>query len=244
MDMNMGPGGSTLTLDTIGAVLLLAWAAVMWGAVLVLWRGSRRPVSQGWFDASLAVIGLGVIGQIGHVQEHIAQAGIWVVHPNSPPGMTPWGDGLATGFGRIDPGNKTLGMEILHLVGNFIFLAGLVGIMVVTRRALRTKARRWGRMGTWMQTIHGLEHLSLTLSVAFGARAIGLSTWFGLLPDGPGLWTYRVWWHFVANVVGSVIFAVALRHLWRERREIEASFCGGTTGTAVEAERREPVPVA
>jgi uncharacterized protein DUF6008 len=242
MDMNMGPGGSTLTLDTIGAVLLLAWAVVMWGAVLVLWRASRRPVSQGWFDAGLAVIGLGVIGQIGHVQEHIAQVGIWVAHPNSPPGMTPWGDGLARGFGRIDPANKTLGMEILHLVGNFIFLAGLVGIMVVTRRALRTRARRWGRMGTWMQTIHGLEHLSLTVSVAFGARAIGLSTWFGLLPDGPGLWTYRVWWHFIANVLGSVIFAVAVRHLWRERREIEASFCAADD-TVVAAERREPVPV-
>jgi hypothetical protein len=239
----MSTGGS-VSLGTVGAVLLLVWALVMWGAVAVLWVGSRRPVSARWFTAGVAVIGLGVIGQLGHVQEHVAQAGIWVAHPDSPPGMTPWGDGLAEGFGRVDPANKTLGMEILHLVGNFIFLAGLAGIMVVTRRALRTKARRWARMGTWMQAIHGLEHLSLTVSVALGARAIGLSTWFGLLPDGPGLWTYRVWWHFLANVLGSVIFAIALRHLWHERREIEASFCVETPDTAVAAGRREPVPVA
>jgi hypothetical protein len=59
--------------------------------------------------------------------------------------------------------------------------------------------------------IHGLEHLSLTLSVAFGAKqAIGLPTWFGLLDPGPGLRTYRIWWHLIANVIGSVIFGAAL----------------------------------
>lgn len=242
MDMDMSTGGS-VSMGTVGAVLLLVWALVMWAAVAVLWVGSRRPVPGRWYTAGLAVIGLGVVGQIGHIQEHIAQVGIWVLHPDSPPGMTPWGDALAMGFGRVDPANKTLGMEILHLVGNFIFLAGLAGVMVVTRRALRTKARRWARMGTWMQFVHGLEHLALTVSVALGARAIGLSTWFGLLPEGPGLWTYRVWWHFIANVVGSVIFAIALRHLWRERREIEATFCTGVP-EPVATDRREPVPVA
>jgi hypothetical protein len=240
--MMMGP---VSFLDTAGAVILVLWAVVMWAAVGVLWMASRRPVSTLLFDACVGVIGLGVIGQIGHAQEHFAQVGMWVAHPNSPPGMTPWGDGLAAGFGQIAPMNKTLGMEILHLVGNFIFLAGLAGIMVITRRALQTKTRRWGRMGFWMQFIHGLEHLSLTVSVAFGARAIGLSTFFGLLPDGPGLWTYRVWWHFIANVVGSMIFAIALRHLWRERRQIEASFCDEPRPAAVAAtERREPVSVA
>ncbi|MEU8633883.1 DUF6008 family protein [Amycolatopsis sp. NPDC048633] len=36
--------------------------------------------------------------------------------------------------------------------------------------------------------------------------------------------TYRVWWHFVANVIGSIIFGLALYHLWRERREVRATF--------------------
>jgi hypothetical protein len=239
----MDMGHAVSMLDTAGAVVLLLWAVVMWVAVGLLWVASRRPVPGRLFLAAVAVIGLGVVGQIGHVQEHVAQAGIWVVHPDSPPGMTPWGDSLARGFGRVDPANKALGMEILHLVGNMIFLAGLAGVMVVTRRAVRSRARRWGRMGMWMQTIHGLEHLSLTLSVALGARAIGLSTWFGLLPDGPGLWTYRVWWHFIANVVGSVIFAIALHHLWRERREVEATFRTGSAGGVEAAGSREAVPV-
>jgi uncharacterized protein DUF6008 len=244
VNMTTGMGGSASMPDTAGAVLLLAWAVVMWAAVGLLWVAGRRPATGRLFSAGVAVIGLGVVGQIGHLQEHVAQVGIWVLHPNSPPGMTPWGDALARGFGRVDPANKALGMEILHLVGNFIFLAGLAGVTVVTRRAVRSRARRWGRMGTWMQTIHGLEHLSLTVSVALGARAIGLSTWFGLLPDGPGLWTYRVWWHFIANVVGTVIFAIALVHLWRERREVEAAFCAGPPD-GVEAPRsRAPVPVA
>lgn len=236
--------GPASLLDTAGAVLLILWAVAMWAAVAVLALASRRPVPSRLFAAGVAVIGLGVAGQLGHIQEHVAQVGIWLLHPDSPPGMTPWGDGLARGLDRIDPTKPSLGMEILHLTGNLIFLAGLAGIMVVTRRAMRSRARRWGRMGMWMQGIHGLEHLSLTVSVALGARAIGLSTWFGLLPDGPGLWTYRIWWHFIANVVGSVVFAVALRHLWRERRQVAAGFCAEPRAVGVGAPpRREDVPV-
>ena len=146
-------------------------------------------------------------------------------HPNAQPWMTPWGTGLANGFGQVDMSKPSLGMEILHFTGNLIFLAGLVGVMLITRRAVATKARRWGRMGVWMQGIHGLEHLALMLSVWLGApRAIGLSTWFGLLEPGPGLWTYRVWWHFIANVIGSMIFAMAVYHLWRERTVVAATY--------------------
>jgi hypothetical protein len=95
-------------------------------------------------------------------------------------------------------------------------------------------------MGFWMQGIHGLEHLSLTLSVAFGAKqAIGLSTWFGTLPAGPGLWTYRIWWHAIANLIGSYIFAVALYQLWRERAVVRASYLA----PAAEAAAREPARV-
>ena len=219
--------GSVSFVDTAGAVLLVAWAVAMWTAVGVLAYANRAgaAVRPGVYRASVAVIGIGVVGQLGHVQEHVAQVGYWFGHPNSKPWMTPWGTGLAKGFGQVAPMKHGLGMEILHLTGNFIFLAGLAGIMVITKRALRTKARRWARMGVWMQGLHGVEHLVLTLSVAFGAQqAIGLSTWFGLLDPGPGLWTFRVWWHFVANIVGSMIFALSLYHLWRERREVRAGY--------------------
>ncbi|SFW83880.1 DUF6008 family protein [Amycolatopsis australiensis] len=218
------PMATTSGWDVAGAVLLVLWALAMWAAVAVLAYAARGPVRPWVYRGSAAVIGLGVLGQLGHVQEHIAQAGYWLGHPNSPAWMTPWGTGLANGLQLALPGRPTFGMELLHLTGNFIFLAGLAGVMVITRHAVRTRARRWARMGVWMQGLHGLEHLVLTLSVAFGSRAVGLSTFFGLVGPGPGLTTYRVWWHFVANVVGSVVFGLALYHLWRERREVRATF--------------------
>jgi hypothetical protein len=163
-------------------VLLLLWAVAMWMAVVVLAYTGRRSVRPWLFRASAGVIGLGVLGQLGHIQEHLAQTGYWVLHPNAKPWMTPWGTGLADGFGQVDTSKPTLGMEILHFIGNLIFLAGIVGIMLITRRARGTRTRRWAKMGTWMQGIHGIEHAVLTLSVALGAsQAIGLSTWFGLV---------------------------------------------------------------
>ncbi|MEU6094786.1 DUF6008 family protein [Streptomyces sp. NPDC047079] len=228
MDGMSGMGGGVSSWDTLGALLLTGWAVVMWGAVVVLAFGSRGRVRPWTYKTAVAVIGLGVIGQVGHFQEHVAQVGYWVAHPYSPAWMTPWGTGLARGMGQVDPAKPTLGMEILHLVGNFIFLAGLVGVAQITRRAARDlRSRKWARMGVWMQTVHGLEHVALTLSIAFGAsRAIGLSTWFGLIEPGPALVTYRVWWHFVANLIGTVILVVAVYHLWKERRAVRAAYEG------------------
>ncbi|MFG1646582.1 DUF6008 family protein [Amycolatopsis sp. NPDC049252] len=210
--------------DTAGATLLVLWALAMWAAVGVLAYANRGPVRPWVYRGSVLLIGLGVIGQLGHVQEHIAQVGYWLGHPNSPAWMTPWGTSLANGLQMVLPNRPTFGMELLHLTGNFIFLAGLVGVMVITRRATKTRSRRWGKMGVWMQGIHGLEHLALTLSVAFGSRAIGLSTFFGLIDPGPGLTTYRVWWHFIANVIGTIIFGLAVYHLWKERRAVRATY--------------------
>ncbi|HZR48158.1 MAG TPA: DUF6008 family protein [Streptosporangiaceae bacterium] len=218
--------------DMAGAILLLLWAVAMWAAVAGLWFANRGPARPWLYRASLTVIVVGVIGQIGHLTEHVAQVGYWFQHPNSPAWMTPWGTGLARGFGRVDPSKPTLGMEILHLTGNFIFLAGLAAVVVITRRARHTRSRFWGKMGVWMQGIHGLEHLSLTLSVWLGAKqAIGLSTWFGQLTPGPGLTTYRIWWHFIANVIGSFIFGMALYHLWRERHDIAGSYGPAAPGS-------------
>ncbi|WP_157362386.1 DUF6008 family protein [Haloechinothrix halophila] len=232
-------------LESAGAAGLVLWAVAMWAAVGVLAYANRGPVRPWGYRLSVAVIGLGIIGQLGHIQEHIAQVAYWVAHPNEKAWMTPLGTGLASGLGQVAPDTPSLGMEILHLTGNFIFLAGLVGVVLITRRALATKARKWGRMGVLMQGIHGIEHLVLTLSVALGAsQAIGLSTWFGLLDPGPGLWTYRIWWHFVANVVGSVIFAVALYHLLRERRQVAAGYRphvpGQRAADAAAADLRHP----
>ncbi len=238
--------------DVAGAVFLVLWAVAMWLAVCLLAWANRGPVKPWLYRGSVAVIGLGVIGQVGHFQEHVAQAAYWIANPDAPAWMTPWGDGLARGMGVVDPDNPTLGMEILHLTGNYVFLAGLVGIMLITSRAVtELKARRWARMGVWMQGIHGLEHVALTVSVALGAdRAIGLSTWFGAIPPGSALTTYRVWWHFVANLVGTAILTVAVFHLWRERRSVRLSYADGASDSgeqgdrAVGSPRREPTTKA
>lgn len=55
--------------------------------------------------------------------------------------MTPWGTELTTGFGVVDTTKPNLGMEILHFVGNLIFLSDLVAVMVITTRARRTRTR-------------------------------------------------------------------------------------------------------
>lgn len=240
MQSMAGMGSAASGWDGAGAVLLLLWAVAMWAAVAGLWYANRGTPRPWLFRASVAVIVVGLIGQIGHLSEHVAQVGYWVGHPNSPAWMTPWGSALARGFGQVDTSKPTLGMEILHLTGNFIFLAGLAACMVITRHARRTRTRFWAKMGVWMQGIHGLEHLSLTLSVWLGAKeAIGLSTWFGQLTPGPGLTTYRIWWHFIANAIGSFIFGMALYHLWRERRDIRGSF--DLAGAPSELSAPEPV---
>ncbi len=221
-----GMGSAVSSVDTAGAVLFIAWAVAMWLAVAVLAWANRGPVRPWLYKTAVGLIGLGVVGQIGHFQEHVAQAGYWIAHPYSPAWMTPWADSLARGMGQVDMTKPSLGMEILHLTGNFIFLAGLVGIVQITGRTARhLKSRKLATMGVWMQGFHGIEHIVLTVSVAMGAsRAIGLSTWFGVIDPGPALTTYRVWWHFVFNLVGTAILGLSLYHLWREKREVKAGF--------------------
>ncbi|MEV0887790.1 DUF6008 family protein [Streptomyces microflavus] len=228
MDHSEMPGmeSAVSTVDTVGAVLFVGWAVAMWLAVAVLAVGNRRAVKPWLYKVAVGLVGLGVIGQIGHFQEHVTQVGYWVANPYSPAWMTPWADSFARGMGQIDATKPGLGMEILHLTGNSIFLAGLVGIVQITYRVTgQLKAREWAKMGVWMQGIHGIEHIVLTASLALGAsRAIGLSTWFGAVDLGPALVTYRVWWHFVANLIGTAILGFAIYHLWKERRAVKDSY--------------------
>jgi hypothetical protein len=61
------------------------------------------------------------------------------------------------------------------------------------------------------------------------------------LPAGPGLWTYRIWWHAIANLVGSVIFGIAVYSLWQERATVRATFLATNADTET---AREPVRVS
>jgi hypothetical protein len=57
------------------------------------------------------------------------------------------------------------------------------------------------------------------------------------MAPGPGLWTFRIWWHAIANLIGSFIFAMALYQLWRERVEIRATYLVPSGSTAKEPAR-------
>lgn len=146
----------------------------------------------------VAAGGLGF--QVVHVLEHVAQAGVWMAHPNQPPFLTPWAiagrDALAVG------GDAALGNELLHLVGNLIFLAGLVALALLARR--RQAGGRALRLALVVQSLHVSEHLALTLTAATMGEAVGITTAFGLLDAGGPLWALRVNAHFVWNAVATV----------------------------------------
>jgi hypothetical protein len=105
-------------------------------------------------------------------------------------------------------------MEALHLVGNSIFLAGAVAILFLVVRSGPVGSHRPARAGVAVQSAHVLEHVALTVSVVVGSRPRGLSTLFGALDPGPGLWTYRIWWHLTVNAIATALLATALIR-WR-----------------------------
>jgi hypothetical protein len=191
-----------------GAVALLILAGLV-AAGLAVGLARRR-----WAVALLAAAIGGGVFQLGHFAEHLAQASYWVTHRDDAPWMTPWASSLAHSFGRLASGTPSFGMEALHLVGNLIFLIGAFPILCIVNRRGRTDVQRPARMGVAVQTVHVLEHVALTATVLAGGPARGLSTGFGLFDPGPGLWTYRVWWHLTINAIGTVALAAALLR-WR-----------------------------
>lgn len=144
-----GMAPTVSTVDTAGAVLFIGWAVATWAAVAVLAVGNGRAVKPWLYKLAVGLVGVGVVGQVGHFQEHVTQAGYWIARPYALAWMTPWADSSARGMGQVDAGKPALGMEILHLVGNCIFVAGPVGIVQITHRvAGQLKARKFaGRFG-------------------------------------------------------------------------------------------------
>lgn len=176
----------------------------------------NRGVSQRTFRVITAVALAGVAFQVVHFIEHIAQLGYWFLHPLQPPWLTPWAavgrDALAAG------GNTATGTELLHLIGNVIFLVGVIGLcaaLACKRRALADhpplrKAISW-------QGFHVVEHVALTATWLLFGKAIGVSTLFGLVGSGPFLSSYRVWWHFTINLIATIYAVRAVKEFADER---------------------------
>ncbi len=145
----------------------------------------------------------GLTFQVVHFLEHTLQAGYWMGHTSQPPWLTPWAaagrDMLAFG------GNPGTGTELLHLIGNVIFFAGLVALCNLVYgygARLRDVPALAGAL--WVQGFHVFEHLLLTGTYLVAGRALGFSTLFGAL-EGAVLGGTRVWWHFTINLVATVL---------------------------------------
>ncbi len=156
-----------------------------------------------------AVAGLGMAFQIGHFAEHAFQFGIWILGDLSnicgrdTPWMSPWVTDMVRRAGQyMFPADDAarqmmLGMEVLHLMGNCIFLVSLGCLYYCVRS-------KWIRWALYIEGFHLYEHLMLTASAYFIGKPVGLSTLFGgagVIGSREFAVGYRVSWHFAMNLL-------------------------------------------
>jgi hypothetical protein len=182
-------------------------------------------------DLIAITLGLGLAFQVGHFTEHAVQFAVWAT------GNYPWV--VANFCGRktayMSPPvtelvrlaglylfstataarQMMLGMELLHLIGNIIFLSTIVGIFCLY-------LLRLVRLALYIEAAHLCEHLALTASAYFVGKPIGLSTMFG--HAGPWWGSeaavgYRVTFHFVMNLLPMPFVMTALMQQWRASQE-------------------------
>ncbi len=158
-----------------------------------------------------------LIFQLFHFAEHFIQLWEWFRGFRNMPYMTPWATELVWMLGeRIAPGEEDyhrvfrLGVESLHLIGNTLFLIGIIGLQIF----IRNKYTKWA---FWIQVIHLFEHIMLFCTAYYLHQPIGMSTLFGYFQpygtdiyDRVALTNFRVWWHFIANLIPTVLIFLAL----------------------------------
>jgi|688.fasta_scaffold04411_6 hypothetical protein len=162
----------------------------------------------------LAIIFVGgsLLFQSFHTLEHLVQLSRWFTSPYSPPYMSPIAktasSQLESTFANLTniTGVSSLGMELLHLVGNGIFLTGGV---VLYFSPVFAKVRKYSLYALLFEGVHMIEHSILTISALSGNGAWGASTQFNLLA-GSQLSTHRIWWHGAMNLIALLTFALAL----------------------------------
>lgn len=160
-------------------------------------------------NVAFVVALLGMLFQVGHFAEHVFQFIVWVLGDLSnicgrdTPWMSSWVSAmvsqLGTSFVPMADARRQMmiGMETLHLIGNFIFLVGLVALHYCARS-------RWSRWAVYIETFHLYEHVMLTVSAYFIGKPIGMSTLFGganSLLDKDLAVGVRVSWHFLMNLL-------------------------------------------
>jgi hypothetical protein len=180
--------------------------------------------------AVATVAALGLAFQVGHFFEHAAQFAIWVLGDLSnicgrdTPWMSPWVTEFVRAVGvtlfpqAAAPRQMMVGMELLHLVGNSIFLLA-IGCMY---HAVRSK---WVRWAFYIEGLHLCEHVLLTTTAIFIGKPLGVSTLFGIAPEfgREAAVGYRVTWHFVLNLLPMPLCMIALLDKWHPPREAAAA---------------------
>lgn len=197
------------TVSGLAGLVLVLGAAVAVAAVFFV-RG--RPVRLG-----ATVVAGALAFQLIHVFEHGLQVAVWAGDPSARPWMSSWAAGTASGVGQwcslvaTSSGAKPLGTEMLHLLGNVIFVAGLA--VMVSLGALVHLGH--ARKALAIQCLHVLEHVVLTGTLVVTGTAYGASTVLNdVLPVGGA--TARVLFHFGINAAAT-FYAVRAVHSagWR-----------------------------
>ena len=151
--------------------------------------------------------------QIIHFSEHIAQVLAWLFVQQEKPYMTPFGMWCMHTLGMLMFPNvesarqAMLGLEFLHLIGNGIFALGILGLFFF----VHTKKVMWALI---IEIFHFYEHVSLTFSALFIGKPIGMSTFFGADVSPWLRVSYRVWWHFLFNLIPTVLVSLAICEIW------------------------------
>jgi hypothetical protein len=172
-----------------------------------------------------AVAGLGLAFQVGHFAEHAIQFGVWILGDRSnicgrdTPWMSAWVTEMVRQAGAIlfptadAPRQMMMGMELLHLIGNSIFLTSLGCLYYCVRS-------RWIRWALFIEGFHLYEHLMLTLSAYFIGKPVGLSTLFGgagIVGSREFAVGYRVTWHFAMNLLPMPFAMIGLMEQMRRK---------------------------
>ncbi len=159
--------------------------------------------------ALIAATAAGVAFQVGHFAEHAYQFGHWLIVDRTKPWMGDAANWLVRKIGVVTDCGSTMGMELLHLGGNSIFLATLAALVYLKP----SKPMKWA-LG--IEAFHLTEHMMLVASVALVGKPFGWSTLFGFAPSLLGSSNaavgYRVGWHFVLNLIPTILMMVAFMY--------------------------------
>ncbi len=182
--------------------------------------------------ALIVASGLGLAFQVGHFFEHAFQFVVWCLGDLSEicgrdtPWLSDWAANFVLNIGRaVAPAadrarQSMLGLEVLHLCGNSVFLATLGCLYFVTDK------NRWVRWGFYIEAFHLYEHLMLTSTAFFVGKPIGLSTLFGGAGLGPREFSVgvRVSWHFVMNLLPMPFAMLGIMEYWDDVKAAKLRF--------------------